>query len=61
MKTRSSGDGDRLAHSRESDLPRWRLWLARVTIFAVLFFLLITAFAALSGIVERFFITLYVE
>jgi len=61
MKTRSRGDDDGPAHLLGLDLPRWRLWLARVTIFAVVFVLLITAFAALSRIVEPFFILLYAD
>ena len=59
MKKRSSGDDDGMADPLESDLPRWCLWLTRVTLFAVIFVLLITAFAALGRIVEQFFVVLY--
>jgi len=59
MKTRSSKDGSRLADLPGSALPSWRQWLVRVALFAVMFVALITAFAALSRIVEGFFVTLY--
>jgi hypothetical protein len=59
MKTRTGGDEDELAHPLGPDLPRWRRWLTRVTVFSVIFVLLITAMAAVSKIVERFFIILY--
>ena len=39
----------------------WRLWLTRAVVFTVMFFLLITFFSALAGIVEKFFITLYTD
>ncbi len=56
----NEGD-DRLASSLAPNPPRWRLWLTRVTVFAVTFVSLIIALAALSAIVERFFIMLYTE
>jgi len=59
MNARSRDDHSRPAHPLGPDPPRWRLWLARIAIFVVVFMLLITALMAISGIVERFFVVLY--
>ncbi len=61
MKPNASERDDKPAHSLGSNQPRWRLWLAQITIFSALFVLLLTLFSALGKIVERFFLTLYVD
>ena len=42
--------------------PRqWRRWIVRIFMIAVLFVALISAFSFLGVIVEKFFVTLYVD
>lgn len=61
MKT-NAGEGDhRPRYTLGSNQPRWRLWFARAVVFSVTLVLLMTVFSSMSGIVEKFFITLYVD
>ena len=61
MKTGTNEQNDQATHPFGPDPPLWRAWLARVAMISVLFILLISAFAVLGGIVDRFFEMLYVD
>ena len=59
LNTRDRGSKpDRPSGSNPS---RWRIWLTQITIFSLLFLLVLTLFSMLGEIVEEFFMTLYVD
>ncbi len=61
MKTNAGEGDDKPHHTLGSNQPRWRRWLARAVVFSLMFVLLMTVFSSMSQIVEKFFITLYVD
>ena len=52
---------DRSVHPFGPSQPAWRRWLARFAMIAVLFVFLMSVFSFLGVIVEKFFVTLYVD
>ncbi len=61
MKTDTGEPDDQSSHPFGPSQPAWRRWLARIAMISVLFVVLMTAFHFLGVIVEKFFVTLYVD
>lgn len=59
MKTRNTGDQDLLPDPSGSMQTRLLRWLARVTVFALIFAFLAIALVAVGRFLERFFVVLY--
>ena len=61
MKTDSSAQNHKSSRPLRLAPPQWRRWIVRILMIAVLFVALISAFSVLGMIVEKFFVTLYVD